>query len=140
MKTLMKKAAMVFCVCSAGSFASAGLVLPQPNGAQFLTAHAPAQDFTECTWNVWVTQPSQAVVSGVEHFLSKRGKILRSTKTPAGALVYEFQFDSRSYGSRVEAQEAAQTAVNQIRRAAQGLQVVCQAGELNPQPRLSGGT
>jgi hypothetical protein len=139
MKNLMQKAAIVLCMCSAGSLASAGLVLPQANGGQFVATRAPAQDFTECTWNVWVTQPSQAMVSDVEHFLSKRGKILRSTKTPVGVLVYEFQFDSRPYDSRVEAQAAARTAVNQIRRA-QGLQVVCQAGELNPQPRLSGGT
>jgi hypothetical protein len=94
-----------------------------------------APDYSQCTWNVWVSDASQ--LQNVESLLQQNADILDVTRTETGLLIIEANYrDKEGNPDAAAAAHSVVEALNQI----PGVQVVCQVDHSNPQPRLSGGT
>lgn len=97
-----------------------------------------AQDFSTCTWNIWIYQPEKTTPQAVKKFLSKYATIKNEYKLATGNYLMEAQFKKENYSTHAEAKAAARAVVEKM-NSNRDISTVCQADHFIPHPRVSAG-
>ena len=97
-----------------------------------------AQDFSTCTWNIWLYQPEKTTPQVVKKFLSKFATIKNEYRLETGNVLMEAQFKKENYSTHAEAKAAARAVVEKM-NSNKDISTVCQVHHFNPHPRVSAG-